>query len=376
MKKGITIRMTALMLAAFLLLTGCGQRGAVKKETSVIVETKPASSAVQKVEKDSGKTKGKTTSKEMNAEEIAQYLSTRTVTVYTDEALGSGFFIDDQGTLVTNFHVIEGDINALYIETNTGAKYDISTIVNFSPEFDLAVLKADISGNDYLPISHEYTQGTEVYAYGSPRGLDSSLTKGIISATNRMLGLKDCIQIDAAINHGNSGGPCVNNRGEVIAVNTLIMNNTNNIGFSVKISMLEEMGEEKNYTLTRYKDWYNKEIGRSYWTTSDGRTFSPTFIHTFTTVTGVECLGHSDDLSAGFSKGYSFGCLWYAYKYDTETYDAFCDYLYSIGFEYDDAGRNINNGLEEVVYSDQYEGYDIHMIVDTSSNILYIKCPL
>lgn len=384
MKRREIVRVASLMLSALLLLTGCSQRGPREVKDSIVpaTEATQSSSGSQKKSEGASSSHGQmngTPGRAMDAEEIAEYLSTRVVTVHVSAAdggyTGSGFFVDDQGTLVTNFHVIDHEISSLYIETNTGAKYDIDTIVNFSPIYDLAILKARINGNDYLKISHEYKQGAKVYAYGAAQGLDSSFTSGIISSTSRMLGLKDCIQVDAAINPGNSGGPCVNSRGEVIAVNTSKLRNAESINFSVKITMLDDLGDDLNYTLSRFQEWRNREISRSYWTyenTDKGTVFYPTYVHTFTTVTGQECLGHSNDAQK-FSKGYKVAYKCYLYGYDVDSYDAFCDYLNSIGFEYVEASREI--GYEGVIYVDDYNGYEIEMVIDTANNKLIISCP-
>lgn len=373
MEKRAYIRAAAVLLSLLLLLTGCSQRQGGR---TVSVKPQRTGTQVESAEdKKSGKTKttGRAASgREMDAETLAEYLNTRVVKVCTDSGFGSGFFIDDEGTLVTNYHVIAGGSD-LYIQTSDGAKYDVNTIVNFSQEYDLAVLKADISNTDYLPISYDCKQGATVYTYGTPRGLEFSMSEGMISSASRMLAKKDCIQITALINPGNSGGPCVNTRGEVLAVNTSKLNNSEGIAFSVKMSMLDEMGADKNYSLSRFQDWCNKEDARSYWTTSDGETFWATNVHTYTTVTGRECLAHGDTLDGKFSSGYAVASNWYIYEYDMAEYDEFCDYLYSIGFEYGDAGREI--GLEVTQYVDNYNGYSIAMLIDTASNALYISRP-
>lgn len=366
MKKQTIRRIFALSVAAIALLSGCGQRAAKPVETSVVMNSNPTTAPTQ-ASKVSPQVKP---GREMSAEEIAEYLSTRVVTIHTDLGTGSGFFIDDQGTLVTNFHVIDEGIKSISIETNTGAHYNVPTIVNFNPEIDLAVLKADITGNDYLTVSHEYKQGATVYTYGAPRSLNSSFTSGVISSTNRMRGMKDCIQIDATINPGNSGGPCVNTRGEVIAVNTSYLVNSNDINFSVKISMLDQLGEDKNYSLSRFQDWYNRETSRSYFFTNDKKTFSPTYVHTYTTETSVECKGCSDDLNK-FDKGYKVAYCWYQYAYDDANYDQYMEYLYSIGYSYVESDREI--GIEARAYSNGT--YNIILMIETASNTLFISCP-
>ena len=89
--------------------------------------------------------------------------------VYGNEGSGSGFFIDDKGTLVTNYHVVEF-ADKISIAFNNGAKYDVKYVVDFEEKFDLAVLKVDIKGNDYFNLTDTYTKGEQVYAIGSALG--------------------------------------------------------------------------------------------------------------------------------------------------------------------------------------------------------------
>lgn len=364
----------AMLVLVSVLATGCGRdsgrtSGAVKKTDSAVRKTDRTAKEVERVGTSSSQRPGK----EMSSEEMAEYLQTRVVKVTSsDGSVGSGFFIDDQGTIVTNYHVIDGAAS-IDVVMNDSATYEVTTIVDFSPYLDVAVLKTDISGNDYLIIADEYKQGAVVYAMGSPKNYESSFTSGIISSTSRKIGLVDCIQIDAAINPGNSGGPAVNSRGEVLGINSFVRNDAQNIGFAIKMSVLDELDMDKNYTLNRYAEWYAKETGRSYMATGDNETFYNTYVHTYTTVTGTECLYSTDDLERG-RDGYSIMYLLYVYEYDTENYDEYCDYLRSIGFEYDGATREM--GMEGVTYTHGLEGYAISMFIDTVDNIVVVSCPL
>ena len=145
---------------------------------------------------------------------------------------GSGFVWDDNGHIVTNFHVIQGAQGA---QVTLG---DQSTwnaeLVGTAPEKDLAVLRIDPSGKklDPLPVgtSADLLVGQKVFAIGNPFGLDHTLTTGVISAVGREIDsldrdrtrIEDVIQTDAAINPGNSGGPLLDSGGRLIGVNTQI----------------------------------------------------------------------------------------------------------------------------------------------------------
>lgn len=373
-KKKLALLLAAVLLIA-LILPGCGRRGeSTEKTTSrggkitadAGSNNKPASERVIG--------RGNSVAKEMSSEEVAEYLQTRVVKIETQDSVGSGFFIDDEGTLVTNYHVIEG-AETLDVIMSDGGRYEVTTIVDFCPYRDLAVLKIDLSGNDYLTFADEVRQGSAVYVMGSPKNMEASFTSGTVSSTSRKAGLMDCIQIDAAVNPGNSGGPAVNSRGEVLGVNTWIRSDAQNMAFAVKISMLEDLDMDKNYTVNRYREWYNKETGRSYMAYEETETqylFEYTYIHTYTTVTGVECLGSTDDFE-DFEDGYSIMYLYYIYDYDAENYDKFCDYLNSIGFEYAESSREM--GLEGVVYVHPFEGYYMELLIDTADNLLVIGSP-
>ena len=245
--------------------------------------------------------------------------------------------------------------------------------MDFSPFHDIAVLKTGIRGNDYLVISEDYKQGSAAYAMGAPKNYEASFTTGTISSTSRKMGLVDCIQIDAAINPGNSGGPVVNSKGEVIGINSMIRTDAQNIGFSIKMSVLDELDMDKNFTLNDYCEWYDKETGRSYYTPgSDGKTFYSTYINTYTTVTGLECLYSTDDLKTG-PDGYSVAYLYYGYEYDSENYDKYCTYLKSIGFEYVGTDREL--GMDVVTYVHSMEGYTVDLYIDTVDNVILVSCP-
>ncbi|MFT3883540.1 MAG: trypsin-like peptidase domain-containing protein [Gemmatales bacterium] len=147
------------------------------------------------------------------------------------EGSGSGFVIDKQGHIVTNFHVIE---NAQQIVVNLfdGSSYP-GELIGVDPNNELAVLRIKAPEEKLFPIrwgdSSKLLVGMRVYALGNPFGLERTLTLGIVSSLNRMLktdkgrAIRGVIQTDAAINPGNSGGPLLNRKGEVIGINTAIV---------------------------------------------------------------------------------------------------------------------------------------------------------
>jgi len=171
---------------------------------------------------------------------------------------GSGFFISSDGEVLTNYHVIE-DADRLHIELVDGTRFEMK-VVGKDPETDMALLKVEKPDRDFpylsLGDSSALRVGEWVMAVGNPLSLDHTVTVGVVSAKGRTLGLGDdrsfenFIQTDAAINFGNSGGPLVNLRGQVMGINTAINARGQNLGFAVPINtarrilpQLREKGE-------------------------------------------------------------------------------------------------------------------------------------
>jgi S1-C subfamily serine protease len=157
---------------------------------------------------------------------------------------GSGFILDKQGLILTNNHVID---NAQRVEVTLSDKHKYkATVLTVDKNHDLALLKIDAPNLTpaTLSDSRSLAVGQRVYAIGNPFGLSGTMTRGIISAIRSISGpqgnpIEDAIQTDAAVNPGNSGGPLLNSRGEVIGITTLIANNgadqSSGIGFAIPI---------------------------------------------------------------------------------------------------------------------------------------------
>jgi putative serine protease PepD len=169
-------------------------------------------------------------------------------------ALGSGFVIDKAGHIVTNYHVVEGanEITVSFSNRDTVK----AEIVGTDPSTDLAVLRVDASASALTPLplgnSDRVAVGDPVVAIGNPFGLDRTVTSGIVSAVQRLITapnrftIDHVIQTDAAINHGNSGGPLLSSRGQVIGVNSQIETGdttTGNVGvgFSVPSNTVKDV---------------------------------------------------------------------------------------------------------------------------------------
>ena len=160
------------------------------------------------------------------------------------EGQGSGFVIDKEGHILTNYHVIE-DAQQLEVTMHNRKKYK-ATVVGTDTVHDLAVIQ--IKAPDLVPAvlgdSRNLQVGQKVYAIGNPFGLAGTMTRGIVSSIRPVkepngATIEDAIQTDAAINPGNSGGPMMNGHGEVIGINTMILSNVGQnagIGFAIPIN--------------------------------------------------------------------------------------------------------------------------------------------
>ncbi len=146
-----------------------------------------------------------------------------------DGVIGSGFFIDKNGYLLTNYHVIESEVDPefegfsrLYIRLwDEPDKKIPAKVVGWDKAFDIALLKVELEPEIIFSFSEgkEYYPGTPIIAIGSPGGLENTITSGIISASGRkFLQMGSVIQVDVPINHGNSGGPLIDVDGELVGV--------------------------------------------------------------------------------------------------------------------------------------------------------------
>jgi S1-C subfamily serine protease len=161
------------------------------------------------------------------------------------EGQGSGFVIDKEGHILTNYHVI-ADARQVEVTMHNRKKYK-ATVVGTDPAHDLAVIQIK-GATDLVPAvlgdSRNLQVGQKVYAIGNPFGLAGTMTRGIVSSIRPVrepngATIDEAIQTDAAINPGNSGGPLMNWHGEVIGINTMILSSVNQnagIGFAIPIN--------------------------------------------------------------------------------------------------------------------------------------------
>lgn len=213
---------------------------------------------------------------------------------------GSAFVWDDEGHIITNYHVIR-DASRAIVTLADGEEYD-AELVGVAREKDLAVLKIDAPRKALSPIpvgtSSDIRVGQAVYAIGNPFGLDQTLTTGIVSALDREIKsqanvpIRGVIQSDAAINPGNSGGPLLDSRGLLIGVNTAIYSPSGasaGIGFSIPVDVVRYVVPD----LIRYGEVRRASLGLQFYSRWRG----PGLVIDSTTPNGPAALGGVRGLS-------------------------------------------------------------------------------
>ena len=166
------------------------------------------------------------------------------------EGSGSGWVLDKQGHIVTNNHVIEGS-DSVQVTLSDGSTHQ-AQVVGTDPTTDISVLKIEAAAESLIPLelgdSAGLRVGQRVFAIGNPYGLERTMSVGIISSLNRTLAadrgrrLKNMIQLDAALNQGNSGGPLLNSHARLIGMNTAIATLTgqsSGVGFAVPVNVIK-----------------------------------------------------------------------------------------------------------------------------------------
>lgn len=169
-----------------------------------------------------------------------------------DRGIGSGFFIDRNGYVLTNYHVISSEVDPkyegfsrLFIKLSEDSEERIpAKVVGWDSELDIALLKTEVKPDYFFHLSRDYkaVPGDKIYAIGSPGGLKNTMTSGTVSTLNRQLQtLGDSLQIDVPINPGNSGGPLLNSDNEVIGIIFAGIEQFEGVNFAIPVSDVKEI---------------------------------------------------------------------------------------------------------------------------------------
>lgn len=200
--------------------------------------------------------------------------ATVSITAYNKQgkaySKGSGFFISSDGEIITNYHVIKSAYS-LKVTLLSGNTYTVSSVISYDSAQDIAMIKINLSDTPFIKISTEDVKtGDTVYALGSSLGLIDSLSSGIVSNPDRLVAGVHYIQMTTPISSGNSGGPLVNSKGELVGINTMSATYGQNLNFAIKA---ERIGE-----LTSF---YNKSVSQLYYDKTDENAFDILKIYIF-----------------------------------------------------------------------------------------------
>jgi S1-C subfamily serine protease len=172
---------------------------------------------------------------------------------YPDQIIGSGFFIDPRGYILTNHHVIKSEVDPkdkgysrLYIrlsESPAGERIP-AKVIGYDPIFDIALIKTELTASFTFGGfgAEAVAPGERIYAIGSPAGLEKTITSGIVSAMGRhLLQMGDVMQVDVPLNPGNSGGPLLNEKGDLVGVGFAGLEQFQGLNFAVPYRWIEKV---------------------------------------------------------------------------------------------------------------------------------------
>jgi len=182
----------------------------------------------------------------MNVRSIIELYKKSVIQIATPYSTGTGFYLSEYDLIITNEHVIRDNKEVLI--DGEGLQKQLAPVCFIDERYDLAFIKPPAAHDmASVPLAHEAsdpTEGDEILAVGHPFGLKYTATKGIISNAEHDDRGIIYVQHDAALNPGNSGGPLISSKGEIIGVNTFVVRNGNNIGFSLPTQYLQKAIDE------------------------------------------------------------------------------------------------------------------------------------
>ena len=207
---------------------------------------------------------GTSSNKELTAEELYELVSPSVVEITGEAPLGTntgtGFFYDNKGTVVTNYHVIEGCTSAEVTLAN-GSSYKVDKVLGYSVDRDIAILSTKCTSSTPLKIRETAVKtGETVYAIGSSLGLSGSLSDGIVSAAEREVDDQTYIQTTAPISHGNSGGPLLDKEGKVVGITSASFIDGQNLNLAIPIKEVANISTKNPLTLGEVFDQTGHEV--------------------------------------------------------------------------------------------------------------------
>lgn len=200
----------------------------------------------------------------LTAEEIYTLVSSSVVEISgisVDSSItGSGFFCDEKGTVITNYHVIK-NCKSASITLSTGATYNVTSVLGFDKNFDIAILSTECKKSSPLKFRlSEINTGETVYVIGSSLGLSGSLSNGIVSSANRNINGNEYIQTTAPMSHGNSGGPLIDKKGDVIGIVSASFSEGQNLNLAIPIEKVNLIDRSSPKTLNEFFNEHNRIV--------------------------------------------------------------------------------------------------------------------
>lgn len=308
------------------------------------------------------------TAVEINAQALA-YVGE--ITTYDENgyglSLGTGFVISSDGKIVTNYHVIDG---AYYADiVINGTTYEIEKLLAYDEIIDLAVLQIDATDIPYATVCKEaIATGSTVYAIGSSRGLTNTFSSGMVTYYDRVVDGVRHIQHDASITNGNSGGPLINEYGEVVGINTWGIDDSQNLNFAVFTAELDNLVYGTPITLYQ---WQTGDFGDDD-TEDDAFSLMKNYITTYGTYYSVDGY-YIVDLGYSYSEDYThtyYRIAYYYPEYDMITLDMYInDYEYYFYFVID----NNLDGIYTWYYSEEYYSMGGNLTASTFDYYSYLS---
>lgn len=248
-------------------------------------------------------------------------------------ASGSGFFIDSDGTAVTNFHVIE-DAYSAKIKTIDGSVYDVAYVYGYDADKDLAILKIEGEGFPALTLgnSDELKNGQKIFCIGSPLGLENTISEGVVSNNNREIEGQTYIQISAPISHGSSGGAVLDDSCRVVGVSSGGFEEGQSLNVAIPSNTINTIDRSQQITLYELQTGSSGNVDNPQ-TGLQGEIDAndPTLFYTdnpqipdYGVVTGAQQIAEQMDESSGI--------VLRTYQFDAAQYVGYVQALRSIGF--------------------------------------------
>jgi S1-C subfamily serine protease len=159
----------------------------------------------------------------------------------TPVALGSGFYFE-KNLIATNYHVIDGSSKIVVKNLGTQTKLDNIKVRSYSADLDMAILETPIPNSTFLTMSQAKPEiGDKIVAIGNPKGLEGTVSTGIVSGLRELSSEYNLIQITSPISPGSSGGPVLNETGQVIGISTFTINDSQNLNFAIPSSIISSL---------------------------------------------------------------------------------------------------------------------------------------